>query len=225
MNTGGLAEAETAYRDGLALLKQLAADFPNQPDMRNALADTLVNLASLRIQRRDFRAAKAYLDEARPHHEAALTANPRHPDYRPDYYICLLSLIQAHAGLLDQAAAVQAAEQLRDLGWDPPTDTYNAACALALCIPIVASDPKQEVSTEAGLDKAKRQAAVQFYGDAAMKMLQTAVAKGWKDAAHMKKDTDLDPLRTREDFQTLLRELEGEAPATPELVPPPKEVP
>jgi len=52
---------------------------------------------------------------------------------------------------------------------------------------------------------------MQFYADQAMAMLRDAVAKGFKDAAHMKKDTDLDPLRQREDFQKLLAELEAKA--------------
>ena len=55
--------------------------------------------------------------------------------------------------------------------------------------------------------EAQARAAVQFYGDQAMAMLRTAVAKGFKDAAHMKKDKDLDALREREDFKKLLAEL------------------
>jgi hypothetical protein len=42
-----------------------------------------------------------------------------------------------------------------------------------------------------------------------MELLQKAGKAGNKDAAHMKKDTDLDPLRGREDFKKLLTELEG----------------
>jgi hypothetical protein len=42
-----------------------------------------------------------------------------------------------------------------------------------------------------------------------MKLLRDAVSKGYKDAAHVKKDTDLDPLRQREDFKKLITELEG----------------
>jgi hypothetical protein len=42
-----------------------------------------------------------------------------------------------------------------------------------------------------------------------MKLLRDAVSKGWQDGSHMKKDTDLDPLRQREDFQKLVAELEG----------------
>jgi hypothetical protein len=39
-----------------------------------------------------------------------------------------------------------------------------------------------------------------------------AYARGFKDAAHMKKDADLDPLRGRDDFRQLVAELEKEAP-------------
>ena len=199
--TGRLKEAEAAYRDALALQKQLAADFLNQPDLRNDLAGTLVNLARLCNQQRDYAAAKGYLDEALPHRQAALKANPRHPTYRQFYRNHLWTLAQAQAGLLDRAAAVKTAEQIRDLGWDAAGNAYDAARALAMCIPIVA---KHEM-----LDAEGRQAAVQFYGDEAMKLLRDAVAKGFKDAAQMKADRDLAPLRNRADFQKLLAELEA----------------
>ena len=44
-----------------------------------------------------------------------------------------------------------------------------------------------------------------------MQWLQKAVQAGYKDAAHMKKDTDLDSLRDRDDFKKLLAELEAKA--------------
>jgi hypothetical protein len=115
----------------------------------------------------------------------------------------LSELTQTCAAQRDQLAALGAASKLRDLGWDPPDDAYDAACALALCIPIVEKDEK--ASKE---DRAKQ---LQFYGDQAMAMLRDAVAKGYKDAAHMKKDTDLDPVRSREDFKKLVAELEAAA--------------
>jgi hypothetical protein len=59
------------------------------------------------------------------------------------------------------------------------------------------------------LDDKQRKDAAQFYGDAAMRLLRDAVSKGYKDAPHMKKDSDLEPLRQREDFQKLVAELEG----------------
>jgi hypothetical protein len=44
-----------------------------------------------------------------------------------------------------------------------------------------------------------------------MKFLREAVSEGYKDVPNMKNDTDLDPLRQREDFQKLIAELEGKA--------------
>ena len=199
--TGRPKEAEAAFRETLKLQQQLATDFPNQLDIRYELAGTLVSLANLCNQRRDFAAAKGYLDEAAPHHRATLKVNPRHPDYRQFYRNNLWTLAQAQAGLLDRAAAVKVAEQIRDLGWNPADDAYHAACALALCIPIVEKHDK--------LNADERQAAVQFYGDEAMKLLRDAVAKGYKNAAQMKADRNLAPLRGRDDFQKLLAELEG----------------
>jgi hypothetical protein len=45
------------------------------------------------------------------------------------------------------------------------------------------------------------------YAARAVALLHQAVGKGFKDAAHMKEDKDLDALRDREDFKWLLVEL------------------
>src|SRR5262249_14726173 len=146
-------------------------------------------------------AAKRLLLEGQPHHLAALKANPRHPTYRQFYRKHLAMLTAVHAGLLEQEDAVRTAETRRDLGWDAPADAYDAACFLSLCVPIVARHDK--------LDATQREEAATFYGDAAMKLLRNAVSKGYKDVAHMKKDTHLVPLRQRDDFRNLVAELEG----------------
>jgi hypothetical protein len=46
-------------------------------------------------------------------------------------------------------------------------------------------------------------------------VLREAAAKGYKDAAHMKQDTDLAPLRGRDDFKRLLAELGANPKAAP----------
>jgi tetratricopeptide (TPR) repeat protein len=200
-DTGRLHEAEQDYDLALNLRKQLAAEFPNQPDLRNELAGTCANLAALHERQENWTAAKQLLLEARPHHLAALKANDRDPGYRQFYRSHLSLLAAAQAGLMEQDDAVTTAEMCRDVGWDAPADAYYAACALSQCVPIVAKQKK--------LDDKQREQAVQFYAVAAMKFLHDAVSKGFKDVPHMKKDTDLDPLRQREDFQKLLTELEG----------------
>ena len=201
--TGRLKEAEKEFDQALNIYKQLAADFPNQPDMRNYLARTCMNRAILHQQQGDWAAAKRLLLEGRPHHLAALKANPRHPTYREFHRNHLGLLTKVHAGLLERDDAVGTALTRRDLGWDAPADAYDAACFLSQCIPIVAKNEK--------LGDQERKEASQFYGDAAMMLLRDAVGKGYKDEAHMQKDTDLDPLRPRQDFQKLSAELQGKA--------------
>ena len=198
---GRLPEAERDYDQALSIRRQLVADFPNQPDLRNELATTCANLAPLHQRRGDWAAAKRLLLEGRPHYLAALKANPRHTAYRQSYRDHLSVLTWAHAGLLEREDAVRIAETCRDLGWNAPADAYNAACFLSLCVPIAAKHDK--------LDALQREEAAQFYGDVAMKLLRDAVSKGYKDGMHVKKDTDLDPLRQREDFQKLIAELQG----------------
>jgi hypothetical protein len=59
------------------------------------------------------------------------------------------------------------------------------------------------------LVEAKRHELAQRYADLALAQLRQSVARGYKDAVHMKQDTDLEPLRAREEFRKLLAELEG----------------
>jgi tetratricopeptide (TPR) repeat protein len=58
--------------------------------------------------------------------------------------------------------------------------------------------------------------------DKAMAWLQRAVAAGFKDAARMKKDPDLDFLRDRADFKKLLADLEAMSPPKKKLAPLPR---
>ena len=66
---------------------------------------------------------------------------------------------------------------------------YNFACIYCIASGKIA-DKKQE------------------YSDRAMELLQKAVKGGFNKAAHMKQDTDLDPLRNREDFKKLIAGME-----------------
>jgi tetratricopeptide (TPR) repeat protein len=77
-----------------------------------------------------------------------------------------------------QAAAAGAPKWLAD-GW------YNSACVYAVASGKVAGKERE-------------------YADRAVSLLRRAVQAGYRDAAHMRKDPDLDALRGREDFKKLL---------------------
>ncbi len=58
-------------------------------------------------------------------------------------------------------------------------------------------------------------AQAQAESDTAMSFLRKAVSAGFRNAAHLGDDTDLDVLRKRADFQKLLGELEAKQKGTP----------
>jgi hypothetical protein len=68
---------------------------------------------------------------------------------------------------------------------------------------------------DTALSEAERKERAEAYAARAMATLRQAVQNGFKDAAHMKKDPDLDPLRPRADFQKLLAEVRSMAPSAP----------
>jgi serine/threonine-protein kinase len=201
--TGRPREAEAAYREARDLYKALAKDFLAVPDSEAELANTLDSLAKLARDRKDHLSARRLLEEARPSIEAALGVNSRHPFY--------LAIFSEHRRILaltlldlgEHAGAAAAAAELARVAFDPAGDAYKAAGFLSRCVPLAEKDAK--------LPEARRQELARSYGDRALEALRQAVAKGYKDAAQMKKDTDLDAVRGRDDFQKLLAEVEAGA--------------
>jgi serine/threonine-protein kinase len=199
--TGRPKEAEAAYRDALALYKPLAADFPAVPDYQAELANTLDGLAELARVRKDHPEARRLLEEARPHVQVALEANPRHPFYREIVRNLRRELAATLLEVGDHAGAAEAAADLARIAADPAGDAALAAGFFSRCVPLAEKDAK--------LPEARRKELAQSYAEQALAALRQAVAKGYKDAANMRKDKDLDPLRQRDDFRKLLTELEA----------------
>ncbi|HMF17192.1 MAG TPA: serine/threonine-protein kinase [Gemmataceae bacterium] len=193
-NTDRMGKAQEAFVEVLTVSKELNTHFPDVPDHQMHLASAMHNLAVLANARGDYNGARRWLDESLPHHKAALKANPREPTYRQFFRNRLFTLVESYAGTGDATGAVKTAEQLRDLGWNPPVNAFDAACTMGLCVGIVyKKDSKQ----------------ARLYADQAMAMLREAVTRGYRDAARMKQDRFLEPLRQREDFRHLLAEVEG----------------
>jgi hypothetical protein len=101
----------------------------------------------------------------------------------------------------DAASCLAAAAEYENLKRTDAAGLYDAACNRALCAAVIPEDPKTPVADAARLTREQ--------ADLAMAWLSQAVAAGFTDAAHMKRDADLDSLREREDFRRLLAELEA----------------
>jgi hypothetical protein len=98
------------------------------------------------------------------------------------------------SGMVPEAVA-EVAVLTKNANWGA-LEWYDCACVYSLASAKIA-DKKRE------------------YTDRAMELLQKAVDVGWDDAAHVANDTDLDPLRSREDFKKLLADLEKKPAAQP----------
>jgi tetratricopeptide (TPR) repeat protein len=144
--------------------------------------------------RKEPQPARRLFEEALGHYRAVLKVNPRHPDYRRFFRNDLQALAETLIDLGEHASAANMAAELIQAAVDPANDFYNAACVLSLCIPLAERDAQSLAGS---------------YGERALATLRQAVQQGFKDWKHMKKDKDLDPLRSRGEFQKLVAELEG----------------
>jgi tetratricopeptide (TPR) repeat protein len=99
----------------------------------------------------------------------------------------------------DAAGCRKTAELWEKLHRTDPRSLYNAACYRAVTAAVLrASDKSPAAAQEARAE-----------ADRAMDWLQQAIAAGYDNVALMKKDSDLDPLRDRADFQKLFAEQEA----------------
>jgi hypothetical protein len=105
---------------------------------------------------------------------------------------------RVQAGKFPEAIA-EVAELTKNSSWHAG-QWYDFACVSSLASAKIAEKNKE-------------------YADRAMELLQKAVKAGWNDAKHTVKDTDLDPLRDREDFKKLLADLEKKPAARPSTQP------
>jgi hypothetical protein len=104
----------------------------------------------------------------------------------------------------DAGGCLAAAAEYEGLKRADAEGLYYAACYRAICAAVFREDPKTPAADASRL--AKEQA------DLAVAWLRKAVAAGFKDGEHMKKDTDLDALRENPEFKALLAELTKSKP-------------
>jgi tetratricopeptide (TPR) repeat protein len=201
--TGRPGEAEAAFGDALGIQKRLAADFPNVPEYRAQVANTLDGLAELARGRKDFPSARRLLEQARAEVQAALDANALDPFFHAVFCENRQLLAATLLDLGDHTAAAEAAAELTRVAFDPAGNAFKAAEFFARCVPLAEKDAR--------LLEGKRKELAKSYADQALAALRQAVGKGYRDAANLKKDPDLDPLRGRDDFQKLLAEVAARA--------------
>jgi tetratricopeptide (TPR) repeat protein len=197
VSLGKPAEALPEYDRAMLLYSKLEDAHPGQ--WREYLAYVLTRVGAALV-------SLGKLAEALPEFDRAVQLYRKLEDARPGQWID--KLVDAHRSrgialrkLGRPAEAVAAYREslrlLEGLSKPEPVNVYDAACCHAL-LHAVANDKGSGLSSADGQDEADR----------AVATLRRAITAGYNEAAHMRKDTDLDSLRNRPEFEKLLTNLE-----------------
>jgi eukaryotic-like serine/threonine-protein kinase len=171
-------------RKSIDLYQQLVARFSDDPNLKNNAAAGQVTLAITLHENGDLDEAGRLLDEARPLHEMALSANPEHPVYRRFYSSNLLYTMRNYASLGKADEVWETAGTLKKVNWVPADDYFEAACGMARCVASV-SDSTSRVAQ----DDQERLAA--RFTQWALDLLSQAVDLGFVDVDLIREDTYL----------------------------------
>jgi tetratricopeptide (TPR) repeat protein len=229
--------AEQAYRQAVEIQTKLAVDFPTVPQYCQEQAGSCVNLgnvlrgqgqaeASLAwfakaialleplVQKKpDLITKRLFLRNAHWGRAQALDKLAQHAEAVKDWDRALAlnavpaderrirrNRVQSLARTGEHAKAVTEANALAEAKDADAGTLYDLACVCAI------ASAKVKGAKNPGADASRL---AEEYAARAVELLRQAVAKGFKDIEHMKKDTDLDALREREDFKKLLAEMEA----------------
>jgi serine/threonine-protein kinase len=198
--TGKSAEALTAFERQRAIEQRLADAHPNIAEIQYQLARSHEHIGWVYTRTGKSVEALGAFEPAMVIYRKLADADPGALQFRSRLALCLgyVGGIHVEAGRPAEGAAAirQFVAILERLPTLEPPDHYNLACGCAQLAGIAAM-PGSGMSTAEGRAEADR----------AMQWLHGAVAAGYRNVALMQRDHDLDPLRSRDDFQALMMDL------------------
>jgi tetratricopeptide (TPR) repeat protein len=191
-----------AFTKARKLQEELLKADPDNLDYRLDLARTLNNMGYNLWAIRRFDEARPVLQQAIAVLGVAVERAPRVPAYRSQLgmHCELLALVEGDTG--HTRAAMSALLRRRALWPDNAAELYRTACAMAL---VIQRGSKGKESLTPAEQAERRDAA-----ELVLKTLRQAVARGFRDAALLRREPVLQWVREGHDFQVLLAELEAQ---------------
>jgi serine/threonine-protein kinase len=200
--TGNLARAIASLEQGRAILQKLADANPAVARFEGDLAQSYQVIGAIQDQTGHPALALSSFERARSILQKLNDANPTLTLYQNRLAMSHSYVGQARrrSGRPFEAAvefrrAVAIMEHLSDVQPDG-YNLYNLACFRSLLSGIAADPGSGMTAAEAAT-----------LGEKAVETLRRAVDAGLQDAEFMRRDADLDPVRSRADFQVLLLDL------------------
>ncbi len=212
LNTlGRWKESRPLFVESVEIMSRVVSENPAVTDFRRALATSAAELGQCLTDHDEIDAGLVAFAKARDQSETVRRTNPN--DVRN-----INTLASIHRGigktLAKQGKTADALASLHEaivLGERiAPEDnlfTYDLACGLALYGEFVGRDrsgPARDSNSNS-----------QHYSDKAMTVLQQAVDRGWRQADWTERDPELRSLRSRVDFQALIKSLRQKPTSAP----------
>jgi tetratricopeptide (TPR) repeat protein/tRNA A-37 threonylcarbamoyl transferase component Bud32 len=197
------AEALLCYQKARELYGKLVEADGDNLAHRAALGAILNNLGVILGQRNEIEEAVTIIRECVQHKRFAFDRAPQVDFYRFGLYSAYGSFgeILREAGLLAEVA--DSIEKRRKLYPDHPQHLFRMAGDWGMLTQFVAKGRKEPTEPQLALR--------QKYADNALATLRQAIQKGFQEAEALQKEAGFDGLRSREDFQKLLTELNEKA--------------
>lgn len=195
------AKAEALYRKELACQTALVHKHPGDVAARFAHGRVLHNLADFLRERGRTKEALPLEREAVSELASVYKKEFRNPEYRTALSYACWTLCALELDLKDHRAAALAIEQYQQIeaaGFEEPLESARFFCrSMKLC------------ESDTSLPEPTRATLARSYADRAIRALETAVRNGYNDRRDLESAPSYEPLRGRDDFARLVREVEA----------------
>jgi serine/threonine-protein kinase len=197
--TGRQAQSLPLFQRAQDLLEELIRDHPNDLGLQSRLGKVLDNRGIALAELGRHREAEAAFLEAIARQRIVSDKSPQVRQYREYLSTHYANLARVRRDAGRPAEAADAALERGRLWPGDPDELYSVACDLASCLPLV-DRGRAALADRWPAERRK-------YVGLALEALRQAIRAGYKDIARMRSRPDLDPLRSNEEFQSLVSDL------------------
>jgi tetratricopeptide (TPR) repeat protein len=209
--SGKLDSAKKSNLRAIEVLERLDRQYPGILSYERGVASAYNMQSDLHRRRLEPSDSLAFAEKARELLERLVSANPGDIESHVELAKSYNNIGRVHQQSGETSQALRSFQRAIDLCESFDLDsrgTYNLACNLALCIPLIgAREGSQGVNDPDGLPK-NHQVRREIYGARAVEALRKAVRGGFVNTESLQSDPDLLAIRNRDDFAKLIEEVE-----------------
>ena len=209
---GRLDSALASASKAVEHLERLDRQHPTVLGYQHVLAGTYHSLSTLHRYRREPADAITFAQKAKTLLEKLIVLQPGDVSFRIDLAKSQNTLGRLFYQTGEPVEARRSFQRAVDVYEGIPKldarNRYNLACNVALSIPLIGAKNGSVAAVDSSKLSKADQLRRQRYGDRAIEVLREACVEGFPNLDVLRSDTDLDAIRDRPDFQTLMDEVE-----------------